>query len=106
MVNREIIEIINCYLREISKKGILITKAFLYGSYARGAATEDSDIDLLLISPLFEERNDKLHAQLWLIAADVNYKIEPHAVGEKKFLDDDYSPLLETVRQEGIEIIF
>ncbi|MCX6149832.1 MAG: nucleotidyltransferase domain-containing protein [Ignavibacteriales bacterium] len=106
MVSREIIKTIKLYLNEVAKKGISIKKAYLYGSHARGEATSDSDIDLLLVSPLFEERNDKLKAQLWLIAGDINYKIEPYAVGEKKFLEDDHSPLLETVRQEGIEISF
>jgi hypothetical protein len=43
----------------------------------------------MLISPLFDENTDK---------------IEPIAIGEKRFLTDDMSPLIEIVRQEGIEI--
>jgi len=39
------------------------------------------------------------------LTTKVDSRIEPFIVGAKRFLIDDYSPLLEIVRQEGIEII-
>jgi hypothetical protein len=36
----------------------------------------------------------------------VDYKIEPVVVGEQRFEEDESSPLLEAVRQEGIEVAF
>jgi predicted nucleotidyltransferase len=39
---------------ELLKKGIRIEAVVLFGSYARGTAYEDSDIDLAVISPDFE----------------------------------------------------
>jgi len=104
MVDTKVIEIIKKYLGILSEEGIIISKAFLYGSHARGTATGDSDIDLMIVSPLFDEDTDKYAPTLWISTRKASYKIEPIAVGENRFLTDDFSPLIETVRQEGIEI--
>ncbi len=47
----EIQEIINEYKGELRKHNIRITKAILYGSYAKGNPKPYSDIDLVVISP-------------------------------------------------------
>jgi len=104
MVDSKVIDIVKKYLSILSKEGILISKAFLYGSQAHGTATEESDIDLMLVSPLFDEDTDKYAPVLWLSTRKASYKIEPIAVGQKRFQTDDSSPLIEIVRQEGIEI--
>ncbi len=41
-----------------SKQGIGISKAILFGSFAKGNSTVDSDIDLLLVSSQF--KNNRL----------------------------------------------
>lgn len=104
MVNRKIIEIIKEYLLELSSKGLDIKKAILYGSRARGNALEDSDIDLLLISPQFDVDIDKYIPTIWISAFRADNRIEPIAVGEKRYAEDDISPLLEISRKEGIVI--
>ena len=104
MVDAKIINLVKKYLNVLSLEGIIISKAYLYGSQANGTATEDSDIDLMLVSPMFDEGTDKYAPALWLSTRYVSYKIEPIAVGEKRFQTDEVSPLIETVRQEGIEI--
>jgi predicted nucleotidyltransferase len=104
MVNPKTIDIVKKYLKILLDEGIVVKKAFLYGSQARGAATEESDIDVMLISPLFDGNTDKFAPVLWLSARKISYNIEPIAVGEKRFQTDDVSPLIEIVRREGIEI--
>jgi predicted nucleotidyltransferase len=104
LVDSEVINIVKKYLSILSGAGLEISKAYLYGSHARGTATEQSDIDLMLVSPLFDGNTDKYASVLWLSTRKASYKIEPIAVGEKKFMTDDTSPLIEIVRQEGIEI--
>ncbi|MBC7323835.1 MAG: nucleotidyltransferase domain-containing protein [Moorella sp. (in: Bacteria)] len=47
---RTLEEIIACYLETLIHLGIRPQKALLYGSRARGIVTEDSDIDLLVVS--------------------------------------------------------
>jgi len=46
-------DIIKSYLEVLKRKGIPIQKVYLFGSQAKGTARNDSDIDLLIISPVF-----------------------------------------------------
>jgi len=58
-MNQEISE----RLRKISdrlKKKYGAEKVILYGSYARGEETEDSDVDLLVIAPTGERMIDRM----------------------------------------------
>ncbi|MDR3609258.1 MAG: nucleotidyltransferase domain-containing protein [Ignavibacteriaceae bacterium] len=104
MVDDKVINIVKDYLRKLEIKGLHISKAYLYGSQAKGNATKDSDIDLMLVSPLFDDNTDSYAALIWFSASEVSYKIEPITVGEKKFQSDEYSPLIGIVKKEGIEI--
>lgn len=104
MVSKEVINKVKEYLHELSSKGVYISKAFIYGSQIHGTATEESDIDVMLVSPLFDDDTDKYAPVLWLSTSRTDYRIEPIAVGEKRFQTDEYSPLIAIVRQEGIEI--
>ncbi|MBI5324606.1 MAG: nucleotidyltransferase domain-containing protein [Ignavibacteriae bacterium] len=104
MADSNVIEVIKIYLQELSNNGIKITKAILYGSYARSEQNENSDIDLLLISPIFDNGSNQYAGKIWQLTKVSDYKIEPIAVGEKRFLEDDATPLLEIARTEGIEI--
>ncbi len=104
MVNAKVIKIVKEYLDELAAKGIEIKKAFIYGSHASGTASPDSDIDLMLVSPLFDSETDKYMPAIWLSKIRTENRIEPIAVGEKRFIEDDVSPIIEIVRQEGVEV--
>ncbi|MBI9039115.1 MAG: nucleotidyltransferase domain-containing protein [Bacteroidales bacterium] len=104
MSQKQVIEILKKYIHILYNEGIPVERAFLYGSYAKGEATPESDIDVMLVSKIFEKNNDKLIGKTWRLTTEVDSRIEPYIVGKKRFLTDEYSPLLEIVRQEGIEI--
>lgn len=104
MSQKEIIKTLQQYIQGLNNKGIPIEKAFLYGSYARNEATDESDIDVMLISGLFDKDFDNIAGKIWTLSKDYNLLIEPYMVGTNRFQTDEYSPLLEIVRQEGIEI--
>jgi predicted nucleotidyltransferase len=104
MSQTEVINIVRAYLVVLKQAGINIDKAYLYGSYARGEANIDSDIDLLLVSSQFDTNDDYVLAKPWLYTNSVDFRIEPLAIGLKKFTSDDTSPIIEVVRQTGIEI--
>lgn len=46
-------EIVNQYLATLSRKGIPVLSAYLFGSQAKGNAGPNSDIDLIIISTAF-----------------------------------------------------
>ena len=104
MAKDEVIKLLQQYLLLLKDSGITVSKAFLYGSYARDEANEDSDIDVMLVSELFNKNDDKIRAKAWLTAGKLDVRIEPYMVGLHKFHTDEFSPLLEVVRREGIEI--
>lgn len=72
------IEKIKKYLTDITKI-CPIDEAYIFGSYVHGNDIEKSDIDLALISDIFNEENfiDYL-SRFLIISADSNLNIEPH----------------------------
>jgi uncharacterized protein len=105
MVKNEIINIIQNILEQLSKEGISIQQAYIYGSYARGEESKNSDIDLMLISEIFDNDDDKPIGKVWRISKSIDIRIEPYTVGLQRFQNDDSSPLLQIVKQEGYPII-
>ena len=72
----------------------------LYGSYAKGTAREDSDIDIAVI--VTKVMNDFLDeaTMLYKLREDIDDRIEPKLIVESH----DYSGFLEDVRKTGYRI--
>lgn len=104
MARESIIESLKTYIQLLKNEGIRIDKAFLYGSYLTGSQTEESDIDLMLVSEQFDVSNDLLIGKIWSLTKKVNSRIEPYMVGRKKFENDEFSPIIHIVKKEGLEI--
>lgn len=104
MSQSEVIILVKRYLDTLNQAGIPIAMAYLYGSYARDEASQDSDIDLLLVSSLFDTNDDIILSKPWLYTTQVDSRIEPYSVGLKRFQTDQVSQLLEIIRREGIRI--
>ncbi|MBI5731403.1 MAG: nucleotidyltransferase domain-containing protein [Ignavibacteriales bacterium] len=104
MALTEVIDLVKNYINELNKDGITIDKAFVFGSHAEGIARPDSDIDVMLVSKLFDDDKMKYISKIWHMTKISGFKIEPVAIGLKRFLEDDYSPLIGIVKKEGIEI--
>ncbi|MFZ1290134.1 MAG: nucleotidyltransferase domain-containing protein [Melioribacteraceae bacterium] len=107
MAAKKLERIIKKYITELKKNGIEISKIFLFGSYAYGKPNKDSDIDLLIVSPQFDNLSkDEFGSKLWLATEAVDFIIEPIGIGEKVFNKNKFSPLLDLIRKKGIEIVF
>ncbi len=102
MVDEAIVKSVQNYLRTLIAKGVDIRFGVIFGSYARGCATEWSDIDLLVVSPDYDNMTsrDKID-QLWETAARTDSRIEPIACGIEAWEKDDGTPIFEVARQEG-----
>lgn len=102
MADKAIIKSVQKYLRYVRKQGIPVSYGVLFGSYAKNKAHKWSDIDLLVISPYFDEsQTADDHERLWMYAARTNNLIEPIPVGEKQYKEDRTSLILDVARREG-----
>lgn len=105
MVEPAITKVVQDYLRAVRQAGISARCAVLFGSHVRGDARPDSDIDLLVVAPEFDGPYDRRQADLlWALRVSTDSRIEPIAVGERRWREDDASPILEIARREGQEI--
>lgn len=78
-----------------------IEQVFLFGSYAKGNATENSDIDLALIFKNLDNNNRfDIQVQLMLIASQIDTRIEPHPISRKDF--SSWKPLVIEIKKTGI----
>lgn len=105
MLTRSAVALARRYLRGVHSAGIPVTRGILYGSFARGEQRADSDVDLLVVSPLFDRtKSSAIIDQLWHLRRSTGYRVEPIAVGAKEFAHRKGSPILAAARAEGIEI--
>lgn len=105
MVDESIARIVRQYLRNLIKQGIPVQHGVVFGSQARGHPDTWSDIDLLVVSPRFDNERKRADVNLlWHVAARTDSRIEPIPVGQRQFEKDDSSALIEIARREGQKI--
>lgn len=106
MAEPAIVKAVQGYLAAVSRAGLQARRAVLFGSYARGDAHADSDIDVLVIAPEFDGAYDRAWVDmLWTLRATTDNRIEPLAVGERQWQEDDASMIIEVARREGEDIL-
>ena len=93
------------YLRKLQEQGLPVSFAVLYGSQATGKAHDWGDIDLIVISPRYDEPRTRDDVNgLWRLAARVDSRIEPVPYGVRQWAEDDVSTVIEMERHEGTRI--
>jgi len=105
MVEKSIIEMIKRYLAQLAPEGIHARQAVIFGSFVRGEAGPDSDLDLIVTAREFDGiRTIEQVKKLWRVAGMADTRIEPIPCGEQEWKTETGRPILEIVRQEGIII--
>lgn len=105
MVDASIAGTIRRYLQELSHQGLKVDFAVVYGSQATGGFHALSDIDVLVVSPEFDEKRSREDINLlWRVAARTDSRIEPVAVGVQQYEEDDTSAIVEVARREGQKV--
>ncbi|MCU0599364.1 MAG: nucleotidyltransferase domain-containing protein [Desulfobacterales bacterium] len=106
MAEKSVIKSVKKYLGELLKLGIPVQYGILFGSYAQKQNPHQwSDIDVLIISPRYDEICSREDINLlWRTAAHTDSRIEPVPVGLKRWETDDESTIIEVARREGIRI--
>ncbi len=86
------------FLRKINPS---IKKIYLFGSYAKGTANDNSDIDLAII---FDNLSDTFDMQVELMKMRRKFdtRIEPHPFNESDF--NATHPLANEILNNGVEV--
>jgi predicted nucleotidyltransferase len=91
------------YLDLIKENFSNIESAYLFGSYAKGKSTDDSDIDLALIfTNLDDSRRFDIQVQLMILAAKIDSRIEPHPISHEDF--NSGNPFVVEIKKTGIKL--
>lgn len=101
-VDGSIIKVIKNYIGNIARHNIRIEKVYLFGSYARGTAGTDSDIDIALISKDFSGDRFNDRRRIVPLRRKIDRRLEPMPYRPENFKQND--PLVIEILQHGIEI--
>lgn len=95
----EVIVLVRQYKDLISRHFSQEPKVMLYGSYSKGNATSNSDIDVAVVVPTYSDRKLELSQVLWREVDNVSLHIEPVLISQ-----DHPSPLYDDVLRTGIAV--
>ncbi len=102
MVNEAVVKVVKKYLEALIQHDLPVDYGIIFGSQVHGQTDKWSDIDLLVVSPQFDDEPRREDVNLlWRIAARTDNRIEPIAVGQRQFAENDSSTILEIARREG-----
>jgi Nucleotidyltransferase domain. len=101
----EIRSIIALYVENLKALGVPVERIYLFGSQARLDAGTESDVDLAVVSPLFEkmslwDRAGFLGKAAW----DINYPIDVLGYAPSQVRKAAPGTLLSHILKNGIEI--
>ncbi len=91
------------YLDLTKEKYPQVESAYIFGSFAKGKSTDDSDIDLALIyNNLDDSKRFDIQVQLMLLASKIDSRIEPHPISLEDF--NSGNPFVVEIKKTGIAI--
>jgi len=101
----EIRDIITRYIENLKSLGVSIERIYLFGSQANQIADKDSDVDLAVVSPLFEKMSlwDRA-GYLGKAAWDIPYPIDVLGFSPSQVRKAAPGSLLNHILKNGIEI--
>ncbi|MDR0620151.1 MAG: nucleotidyltransferase domain-containing protein [Bacteroidales bacterium] len=73
---------------------------YLFGSYAKGYSTANSDIDVAFIVDSDNSDYSEVTVPLWKLRRKIDMRIEPHIIAR----DTDYSGMITEIQKTGIKI--
>ena len=91
---------------EFARQSLAIRKVLLYGSYAKGQAAPDSDIDVaVVVDEPNHARRIEITARLFHWAFQVDPAIEPKCVFWDEYESHDKASILSEIIQTSVEIV-
>ncbi len=91
------------FINRVKKSGIVVSNVSVFGSWARGTAGEDSDIDVCVVSFGFGDDYIQEMVDLREIALSVDSRIEPVPFSPEDFRDP-YGTLASQIRKYSLPL--
>jgi hypothetical protein len=99
---QEIAAIIEKYRDALSMLGVRTERVILYGSYAADRAKDESDIDLVIVSPDFEDKDVRERLELLGIAsARIMEPVQALGVTPAEIESEEKSAFIREVLKHG-----
>ncbi|MEW6419496.1 MAG: nucleotidyltransferase domain-containing protein [Nitrospirota bacterium] len=98
-----IIDAVRRYIDELEKNQIHIQEAVIFGSYAKGIARPESDIDVALISDAFTGDRFEDRRRIVPLRRKIDSRIEPIPFKPEDF--DNGGTLAEEIKKTGVIIL-
>lgn len=98
-----VIQDVKNYIVVLRENGIPVERVLLFGSWARGTAKEDSDVDIALVSSFFTGDRFMDRRKIVPLRRNINNNIEPIP-----FCPEDFAAggvLVDEIRRYGEEIV-
>ena len=99
LTREEALALVRRYKEVIRPRFAVEPKVMMFGSYSKGYANPDSDIDVAVIVPTYGDRKLEMSKGLWRNVRNVSFLIEPVLMAE-----DRWSPLYDDVMRTGINV--
>ena len=99
LTREEALALVRRYKEVISPRFDVEPRVLMFGSYSKGYANPDSDIDVAVIVPTYGDRKFEMSKGLWRDVDKVSFLIEPVLMA-----DDRKSPLYDDVMRTGVAV--
>lgn len=99
----QVITIAQNFIKKVQADGLIVDKAFLFGSYAIGKEKTYSDIDICIVSPQLGKDFVSEMVRLQGLAHKVDMRIEAIPFHPDR-LNDPYDSLASEIRKYGISL--
>ncbi|OGZ66490.1 MAG: hypothetical protein A3C50_00350 [Candidatus Staskawiczbacteria bacterium RIFCSPHIGHO2_02_FULL_43_16] len=98
-----ILKTVNEFKKTLQASGMTVDFLIVFGSYAKGLARADSDIDVGVVSKMFGKDDVVEMQELFKKASRVNTFIEPYPLNPKD-LKDTYNPIIQEILNTGVAV--
>lgn len=99
LTREEALGLVRRYKEVINSRFDVEPRVMMFGSYSKGYANPDSDIDVAVIVPTYGGRKMEISKLLWRDVDKVSLLIEPVLMAE-----DRWSPLYDDVMRTGVTV--
>ncbi len=102
-IKKIIYRTIKAYADVLKEHGVNVWRLYLFGSYAAGAATAESDIDVAVFLNKTDIDSFREDLKLMRLRRKVDLRIEPHAFARSDYKEAD--PFIKEIITKGMRII-